>query len=83
MTSTYPIWWGKAPHIVYSLVENVSLKKKTVIPFSTSISSGLGNSGKHLKTRAQITSKTKIKINEITLEKKIKAVGKEKRKIRA
>ena len=55
----YPIWWGEAPHIVYSLVENVSLKKKTVIPFSTSISSGLGSSGKHLKARAQISSKTK------------------------
>lgn len=55
----YPIWWGEAPHIVYSLVENVSLKKKTVIPFSTSISSGLGSSGKHLKARAKISSKTK------------------------
>ena len=55
----YPIWWGEAPHIVYSLVENVSLKKKTVIPFSTSISSGLGSSGKHLKERAQISGKTK------------------------
>lgn len=55
----YPIWWGEAPHIVYSLVENVSLKKKTVIPFSTSISSGLGSSGKHLKSKAQISSKTK------------------------
>lgn len=55
----YPIWWGEAPHIVYSLVENVSLKKKTVIPFSTSISSGLGSSGKHLKVKAQISSKTK------------------------
>lgn len=39
----YPIWWGEAPHIVYSLVEKVSLKGKTVVPFSTSISSGLGN----------------------------------------
>lgn len=55
----YPIWWGEAPHIVYSLVENVSLKKKTVIPFSTSISSGLGSSGKHLKTKAKISAKTK------------------------
>lgn len=55
----YPIWWGEAPHIVYSLVENVSLKKKTVVPFSTSISSGLGSSGKHLKARAKISSKTK------------------------
>lgn len=55
----YPIWWGEAPHIVYSLVENINLKKKTVIPFSTSISSGLGSSGKHLKSKAQISSGTK------------------------
>ena len=55
----YPIWWGEAPHIVYNLVENVSLKGKTVIPFSTSISSGLGSSGKHLKTKANISTKTK------------------------
>ncbi len=57
--SGHAIWWGEAPHIVYSLVENVSLKKKTVIPFSTSISSGLGSSGKHLKAKALISSKTK------------------------
>lgn len=55
----YPIWWGEAPHIVYRLVENVSLKNKTVIPFCTSISSGLGSSGKHLKSRAKISPKTK------------------------
>lgn len=55
----YPIWWGEAPHIVYNVVENVSLKGKTVIPFATSLSSGLGSSGKHLKTKAKISSKTK------------------------
>lgn len=55
----YPIWWGEAPHIVYNLVEQVSLKRKTVVPFSTSISSGLGSSAKHLKTKAKISSKTK------------------------
>ncbi|WP_168356609.1 flavodoxin [Petralouisia muris] len=54
----YPIWWGEAPHIVYTLVENVSLKGKTVVPFSTSISSGHGDSGKNLKTKAKISSKT-------------------------
>ena len=54
----YPIWWGEAPHIVYNLVENVNLKGKTVIPFSTSISSGLGSSGENLKTKAKISSKT-------------------------
>lgn len=55
----YPIWWGEAPHIVYTMVENVSLKKKTVVPFSTSLSSGLGESAKHLKGNAKISSKTK------------------------
>lgn len=55
----YPIWWGEAPHIVYTLVENVSLKGKTVVPFSTSISSGLGSSARHLKGNAKISAKTK------------------------
>lgn len=55
----YAIWWGEAPHIVYSLVESVNLKGKTVVPFATSISSGLGDSASHLKTKAQISAKTK------------------------
>ncbi len=55
----YPIWWGEAPHIVYSLVENISLKKKTVVPFCTSMSSGLGNSAKNLKKNAIVSKKTK------------------------
>lgn len=55
----HAIWWGEAPHIVYSLVENVNLNGKTVVPFSTSISSGLGSSSQHLKEKAKISSKTK------------------------
>lgn len=55
----YPIWWGEAPHIVYTLVESTSLKGKTVVPFSTSLSSGMGSSGSHLKTKAIISKKTK------------------------
>lgn len=55
----YPIWWGEAPHIVYNLVENVNLGGKTVVPFCTSISSGLGNSSNNLKASAKISSKTK------------------------
>lgn len=54
----YPIWWGEAPHIVYNLVENVSLDGKTVVPFCTSISSGLGDSSDNLKANAKISSKT-------------------------
>lgn len=55
----FPIWWGEAPHIVYTLVESTSLKGKTVVPFSTSLSSGMGSSGSHLKTKAIISKKTK------------------------
>ena len=55
----YPIWWGEAPHIVYNLVENVSLKKKTVVPFCTSMSSGIGDSAVNLKGNAIISKKTK------------------------
>jgi flavodoxin len=54
----YPIWWGEAPHILYTLVESVSLKGKTVVPFCTSMSSGLGSSAKNLKKNATISSKT-------------------------
>ena len=55
----YPIWWGEAPHIIYTLVENTNLKGKTVVPFCTSLSSGIGQSGTHLKEKAVISSKTK------------------------
>ena len=55
----YPIWWGEAPHIVYNMVENVNLKNKTVVPFCTSASSGVGKSASYLKKKAKISSKTK------------------------
>lgn len=57
----YPIWWGEAPHIMYSMIEKVSLKGKKVVPFTTSGSSGTGSSSKHLKSKAIISSKTKWK----------------------
>ena len=44
----YPIWWGEAPNIVKGFVENVDFDGKTVIPFCTSSSSGIGSSGRNL-----------------------------------
>ena len=46
----YPIWWGEAPNIVYSFLEEYSteLSGKTSIPFCTSSSSEMGQSAKHL-----------------------------------
>ena len=45
----YPIWWGEAPRIVSTFMENYSFEGKTVIPFCTSSSSGLGSSGRNLE----------------------------------
>lgn len=44
----YPVWWGIAAWPVNTFVEANDFTGKTVIPFCTSASSGLGNSGKRL-----------------------------------
>lgn len=44
----YPIWWGIAAWPVDSFVENNDFTGKTVIPFCTSASSGMGESGELL-----------------------------------
>ena len=46
----YPIWWGNAPKIMSTFVESYDFKGKTVIPFVTSGSSGIGSSAKTLET---------------------------------
>lgn len=45
----YPIWWGIAAWPVNSFVKNQDFAGKTVIPFCTSHSSGLGDSDLKLK----------------------------------
>ncbi|MDE6627150.1 MAG: Ig-like domain-containing protein [Lachnospiraceae bacterium] len=45
----YPIWWGQAPKILYTFVENCNLSGKIVIPFCTSASSGIGTSATNLQ----------------------------------
>ena len=45
----YPIWWGQAPKILYTFVESYSFDGKTVIPFCTSGSSGIGTSATNLQ----------------------------------
>ena len=41
----YPIWWGIAAWPVNNFVKNNDFTGKTVIPFATSASSGMGESG--------------------------------------
>lgn len=48
----YPIWWGGSAWPVDSFVKKVDFGDKTVIPFCTSHSSGLGTSDTDLKAKA-------------------------------
>lgn len=48
----YPIWWGKAAWPVDSFIKANDFTGKTVIPFCTSSSSGLGESGELLAEMA-------------------------------
>ncbi|MGN0550803.1 MAG: flavodoxin [Acutalibacteraceae bacterium] len=48
----YPIWWGIAAWPVDGFIEANDFTGKTVIPFATSSSSGLGESGKLLSEMA-------------------------------
>ena len=48
----YPIWWGEEPRIMDTFVDSYSFDGKTVIPFCTSGSSGIGRSGQNLADNA-------------------------------
>ena len=51
----HPIWWGKAPKIIYTFVESYDFSGKTLTTMCTSSSSPLGNSAENLK---KLTSKS-------------------------
>ena len=40
----YPIWWGKAPKIIYTFFESYDFAGKTIVPFCTSGSSPITGS---------------------------------------
>ena len=44
----YPIWWGEAPRIISTFLESYDLTGKTIVPFCTSASSGMGGSAENL-----------------------------------
>jgi len=45
----YPIWWGEAPRIINTFLESYDFSGKTVVPFCTSGSSGIGSSASILE----------------------------------
>lgn len=44
----YPIWHGQAPKIIYTFLESYDFAGKTLVPFCTSHSSGIGSSDTNL-----------------------------------
>ena len=52
LTEEYPIWWHEAAWVVNRFVKDNDFTGKTVIPFCTSSSSELGESGTHLAEMA-------------------------------
>lgn len=49
----YPIWWAEAPRIINTFLESYDFSGKTIVPFCTSGSSGVGSSATNLE---QLTS---------------------------
>lgn len=47
-----PIWWGREPSIMDTFIESYNFAEKTVIPFVTSGSSGIGDYGANLQSLA-------------------------------
>ena len=47
-----PIWWGREPSIMDTFIESYDFAGKTVIPFVTSGSSGIGDYGANLQALA-------------------------------
>ena len=47
-----PIWWGREPSIMDTFIESYDFTGKTVIPFVTSGSSGIGDYGANLQALA-------------------------------
>ena len=45
----YPIWWGDAPRIISTFLESYDFDGKTIVPFCTSGSSGIGSSADDLQ----------------------------------
>lgn len=55
----FPIWWYVAPTIINTFLESYDFSGKTVIPFATSGSSGMGNTVAELKISCSPNTKWK------------------------
>ena len=48
----FPIWWYREPSIIDTFMESYDLKGKTIVPFATSGSSGMGDSSEIMQALA-------------------------------
>lgn len=48
----FPIWWGKEPRSLDTFVESYDFGGKTMIPFATSVGSGIGTEQANLQALA-------------------------------
>jgi hypothetical protein len=48
----FPVWWYREPSIIDTFMESADFTGKTVIPFCTSGSSGIGESASNLQSLA-------------------------------
>jgi flavodoxin len=55
----FPIWWYVAPTIINTFLESYNFAGKTIVPFATSGSSGIGDTVVHLKV--SVDSSTTIR----------------------
>ena len=55
----FPIWWYEAPGIIHTFLESYDFSGKTLIPFATSGSSGMGETDSILKKYCSSETKWK------------------------
>lgn len=66
----FPIWWYVAPTIINTFLESYDFAGKTIVPFATSGSSGMGETVKHL--RKSIDSSTTVMEGKMLNDKQTK-----------
>lgn len=49
----FPVWWYREPSIIDTFAESYDFSGKTIIPFATSGSSGIGPSGENIAALAK------------------------------
>lgn len=68
----FPVWWYREPSIIDTFAEEYDFSGKTIIPFATSGSSGIGSSGENIallakgvKTAAEERFKASASVEEL------------------